>query len=75
MAGGEVEGAWWDRYEAGMVGRAFSFDGDAPGFLVRDGLELRLQDFTLEGWVRRKRISNQRGQDSIFDNYQTKCQK
>ncbi|MCC7373486.1 MAG: chitobiase/beta-hexosaminidase C-terminal domain-containing protein [Verrucomicrobiales bacterium] len=55
---GAVEGAASDRYEAGVVGQAFSFDLDAPGFVLRDTPDVHLQNFTLEGWVRRTRISD-----------------
>ena len=40
-------------YMAGHAGQAFSFDGDTDGVSVGNPEQLRLQTFTIEGWVKR----------------------
>ena len=40
-------------YGTGRVGRGFVFDGDEDLVRVGDAANLRLQDFTIEAWIRR----------------------
>ena len=40
-------------YAAGRVGQAFSFDGNGDGVLVGNPGSLHLQNFTIEGWIKR----------------------
>lgn len=41
------------RYAIGKVGSAFVFDGSGDGVNLGSAPELRLQDFTIEAWIRR----------------------
>jgi hypothetical protein len=49
---GEVAGSPSDQFDVGIVGDAFSFSREAPGFAVPDAPEMHLQEFTVEGWVK-----------------------
>lgn len=40
-------------YGPGIVGQGFEFDGSGDGVLVGNPLNLQMQDFTIEAWVRR----------------------
>jgi hypothetical protein len=40
-------------YASGRVGQGFLFDGSGDGAFVGNPLSLRLQDFTIEAWIRR----------------------
>jgi hypothetical protein len=40
-------------YGDGKVGHAFTFDGNGDGILVGNPASLRLQNFTIEGWIQR----------------------
>ncbi len=40
-------------YTNGVVGPAFSYDGNADGTVVGNPASLQLQDFTIEAWIRR----------------------
>jgi len=40
-------------FAAGKVGQAFSFDGDGDGIRIGNPASLRLQNLTIEGWVKR----------------------
>lgn len=40
-------------YSQGMVGTAFVFDGNRDGVMVGTGTNLHLQNFTIEGWIKR----------------------
>ena len=40
-------------YVPGMVGSAFSFNGNGNGLALNNSLALQLQDFTIEAWVKR----------------------
>src|SRR5689334_765431 len=52
-------------YAPGMVGQAFTFDGNRDGVLVGNPASLQLQDFTIEAWVKRSSTS-QVSASSIF---------
>src|ERR1051325_236300 len=41
----------------GLVGHAFSFDGERSGAVLEDNVAYHLQDFTIEAWVRRENAS------------------
>jgi hypothetical protein len=55
-------------YGDGQVGRSFVFDGDHDGISVGDAPELRLQDFTIEGWIRRSSATQ-----ASFDPWDSGC--
>jgi len=40
-------------YADGKVGQAFQFDGNGDGVLIGNPANLRLQNFTIEGWIKR----------------------
>src|SRR5207245_541744 len=40
-------------YAGGQVGQAFSFDGDGDGLVVGNPVNLQMQNFTIEAWIRR----------------------
>ena len=44
-------------YGVGRVGQAFMFDGNGDGMAVGNASNLRLQDFTVEAWVKRASTS------------------
>src|SRR2546429_3760890 len=44
-------------YVPGLVGQAFSFDGNRDGVLIGNPTSLQLQDFTIETWVKRSSSS------------------
>ncbi|MBL9139937.1 MAG: chitobiase/beta-hexosaminidase C-terminal domain-containing protein [Verrucomicrobiales bacterium] len=52
MHDGETAGTSSDQFEPGMVGEAFSFSREAPGFSAPDAPDLHLQEFTVEAWVK-----------------------
>jgi hypothetical protein len=44
-------------YGSGRVGQGFVFDGNADGVLIGNPPELRLQNFTIETWIKRSSTS------------------
>src|SRR6185369_8479637 len=40
-------------YQDGKLGQAFTFDGNGDGVLIGNPASLRLQNFTIEGWIKR----------------------
>jgi hypothetical protein len=56
-------------YGPGRVGQGFTLDGSGDGVRVGNPAELRLQNFTIEGWIKRGnvlRASSNPGGGSIF---------
>ncbi len=56
-------------YGPGRVGQGFTLDGSGDGVRVGNPAELRLQSFTIEGWIKRGsvlRASSSPGGGSIF---------
>lgn len=57
-------------YGLGRVGQSFVFDGDRDGVLIGDAVNLQLQDFTVEGWIKRASASvvsfNGNGNGTLF---------
>jgi hypothetical protein len=45
-------------YGVGRVGQSFVFDGDQDGVLIGNATNLHLQDFSIEGWIRRSSTTN-----------------
>ncbi len=45
-------------YSVGRVGQTFVFDGDRDGVLIGNATNLHLQDFSIEGWIRRSSTTN-----------------
>src|SRR5438270_6327662 len=44
-------------FTGGLVGQAFSFDGEQSGAVLEDSVSYHLQDFTIEAWIRRENAS------------------
>jgi len=57
-------------YNFGEVGRTFVFDGDRDGIIIGNAPNLQLQNFSIEGWIRRTSSSvlsfNGNGNATLF---------
>ncbi len=56
-------------YGPGRVGQSFVFDGNEDGVLIGNAVNLRLQDFTIECWIKRgstATVSSAPGADGLF---------
>src|SRR6266542_1810104 len=63
-ANGTLEGN--AAFSPGLVGQAFSFDGDHDGVLIGNPASLQLQNFTIEAWIKRAN-TNQASLDVFTD--------
>jgi len=52
-------------FAPGLVGQAFSFDGDNDSVMIGNPATLQLQNFTIEAWIKRA-STNHVSLDSIF---------
>src|SRR6266699_6846036 len=52
-------------FAPGIVGQAFSFDGDNDSVMIGNPATLQLQNFTIEAWIKRA-STNQASLDVVF---------